>query len=120
MQFSDQGKFKGSVQLLNFEGYFPVGDHEDVREVPDDSTLVVPRSLQITTEGIEVGKEILIKHVSETESVCHSFDDGWGLLGKVWCARRRRNIMVDICGLGVCGGLDLGDDDAVIQLLHVD
>ena len=30
VKFCDQSKFKRSVQLLNFESYVPVGDHEDV------------------------------------------------------------------------------------------
>ena len=38
----------------------------------------------------------------------HTLDDGWGLAGQVGGAGGGTDVVVDICWLGVCCGLDLG------------
>ena len=42
MHLSDKGNFERDVRFLSLEGQRPVGDRQDVSEMPDDCALIIP------------------------------------------------------------------------------
>ena len=116
MEFSHQSNLERGVRYFNFESNFLVGDQEDVSEAPEDAAPVIARSLQVACVHIESFQKVLIQHIGEAETMGHSFDDGRRFVREVWSARRGIDVVMDISRLGIGDGLDLGDNDAVLQL----
>ena len=97
VESSDQGNLEGVVRFLHSECQRPVGEALDLREVPDNGTPIIPRSFKVTPKGVGGHHKIIIKHVCETKTVSHSFNDGWRLPCKVGVSRVGIYVVMNIC-----------------------